>query len=239
MPSARGKANKGSQKWLQIAVNECPRLLNGAIVGGLPNSPTDIDWRSPLANENYKEHKDKEFLNKLSKSRFLRKSLPSHTELYCFWPRNGPKWDAHGATDQGQILLTEAKSHIAEMKSKSGSDAKDPESIDKISGSLKRTQRFLGTCLSVDWFSSPYFQYANRLAHLYWFREIKSLPAFLIMLYFLNDTDRRGPSDPSEWKMAIRKEEHCLGIPDTHALSDFVVSVFVDTKDIRQSAGRS
>ena len=135
--------------------------------------------------------------------------------------------------------MIEAKSRIAEMKRKSGSDAKDPESIEKISDSLKKTQRFLGACLSVDWFNSPYFQYANRLAHLYWFREIKSLPAFLTMLYFLNDTDRRGPSDPSEWKTAIQKEEHCLGIPDTHPLSDFVVSVFVDIKDIKQSAGRS
>ena len=238
MPNTQGKAHRGSQKWLQMVVNEYPLLLNGAISSGLPDSATDIDWRSPLAKENYKEHKDKEFLDKLGKSRFLQRPLPSWDELYNFWPKSGPRWDAHGTTDKGQILLVEAKSHIAEMRG-SGSGAKAQKSIEKITVSLEKTQKFLESCLSVDWFSSPYFQYANRLAHLYWFREIKGLSTFLIMLYFLNDTEQYGPSDPSEWKSAIREEEHCLGIPETHPLSDFVVSVFVDIKDINQTVGRS
>ena len=238
MPSALGKAYKGSQKWLQIAVNECPLLLNGAISIGLPDSPTDIDWRSPLAKDNYKEHKDKEFLAQLGKSRFLRQPLPSWAEHYSFWPRSGPRWDAHGTTDKEQILLVEAKSHISEIRG-SGSGAKAQKSIETITGSLDKTQGFLESCLSVDWFRSPYFQYANRLAHLYWFREIKGLPAFLIMLYFLNDVEQYGPSDPTEWKSAIREEEHCMGIPETHPLSDSVVSVFIDINDINQTIGRT
>ena len=53
MPSAQGRTYKGSQKWLQIVVNECPHLLNCAISSELPDSPADIDWRSPLAEEEY------------------------------------------------------------------------------------------------------------------------------------------------------------------------------------------
>ena len=84
----------------------------------------------------------------------------------------------------------------------------------------------------MDWFKSPYFQYSNRLAHLYWFRELKGLPAFLIMLYFLNDVEQDGPSEPAEWEAAIREEERCLRIPETHALSDSIVPVIIDVKDI-------
>jgi hypothetical protein len=237
MPSAQGKAHKGSQKWLQIAVNECSGLLSDAITSRLPNSPTEIEWLSPLENQNYKEQRDKEFLDNLGKSRFLQKPLPSWPELYKFWPRNGPRWDAHGTTDKGQILLVEAKSHIAEMRG-SGSGAKSQKSIEKMAGSLREMQGFIETCRSVNWFSSPYFQYTNRLAHLYWFREINGLPAFLIMFYFLNDVEQRGPSDPAEWQSAIREAEHHLGLPETHALSDFIVSVFVDINDINQFVGR-
>ena len=211
--------------------------MNGAISIGLPDSPTDVDWRSPLAKDNYKEHKDKEFLDQLGKSRFLQQPLPSWAELYNFWPKSGPRWDAHGTTDKEQILLVEAKSHIAEMRS-SGSGAKARKSIEKITSGLERTQVFLHSPESIDWFSSPYFQYANRLAHRYWFREIMGLPAFLIMLYFLNDVEQHGPSEPDEWKSAIRKDEYCMGIPEKHALSDFVVSVFVDINDINQFVGR-
>ncbi len=232
MPSAQGKACKGSQKWLQILVNDCRGLLNNAILSRLPDSLRDIDWRSPLVAYNYKENRDREFLEKLGGSRFLKTSLPTWPDLYKFWPRNGPSWDAHGVTDKHQILLVEAKSHIKEMQS-SGSGATSQKSIDKIAHSLKETQRFLGVDQSVDWAKSPYFQYANRLAHLYWFRELKGLPAYLIMLYFLNDVEQGGPSMIAEWGKAISEEEHCLGIPETHALSDFVVPVFVDVISIR------
>ena len=114
----------------------------------------------------------------------------------------------------------------------SGSGAENAKSIEKITHSLKETQRFLGADQSVDWFKSPYFQYSNRLAHLYWFRELKGLPAFLIMLYFLNDVEQDGPSEPAEWEAAIREEERCLRIPETHALSDSIVPVIIDVKDI-------
>ena len=231
MPSTHGKANKGSQKWLQILVNECPELLNDALSSRLPDSPGVTDWRSPLARDKYKEHRDKELLEKLGGSRFLRNPLPTWPNLYNFWPKRGPSWDSHGVTDKGQLLLVEAKSHIREMRG-SGSGATSQKSIAKIAQSLKGTQQYLGTNQSVNWAKSPYFQYANRLAHLYWFRELNGLPAFLLMVYFLNDAEQAGPSQTAQWDQAIADEKTALGIRSSHKLSDFVVPVFIDVNDI-------
>lgn len=229
-------ANRGSQRWLQILVNYRPDILNSAIGQRLPETPGAIDWRSPLASENYKEHKDREFLVKLGNSPYLHDTLPAWRNLYDFWPRNGPCWDAHGVTNKGQILITEAKSHTKEMQG-AGSGAKTPKSIEKIDRSLKETQQFLGCVRAVDWAKSPYFQYANRLAHLYWFHKLNGLDAYLVLLYFLNDTAMEAkntvvPKDEKEWKPAIVSQDKDMGIPESHPLSDRIIYVFMDVKEI-------
>ena len=236
MPSAQGKAYKGSQKWLQIAVNEWPRLLNSAISRDLPDSPAEIDWRSPLEEEDYKEHRDKEFLEKLGGSRFLRQPLPSWNELKSFWPNNGPRWDAHGITDKGQILLVEAKSHITELQGQ-GSGATSQKSIEKITHSLNETQQFLGVDSSIDWVRSPYYQFANRLAYLYWFHELNGRDAFLVLLYFLNDQamERRNIAVPrilAHWKPAVECQDRIMGIRQRHPLSDRIIHAYIDVNDI-------
>ena len=239
MPSAQGKADKGSQKWLQMAINECPRLLASKITSRLPDSPTEIDWRSPLANENYKEHRDKEFLDKLGESRYLHQPLPPWNELYSFWPKNGPRWDAHGITDKEQILLVEAKSHITELQGP-GSGATSQDSIQKIARSLNETQQFLGVDLSIDWAKSPYFQFANRLAFLYWFHELNGRDAYLVLLYFLNDQamERRNiaiPRIPADWKPSVECQDRIMGIRQGHPLSDRIIHVYIDVNDIKGS----
>lgn len=236
MPRIEGKTNKGSQKWMQILVNKHPELLTEVVSAGLPNAPDSIDWRSPLESDNYKEHRDREFLVKLGKSRYLDNCLPSWGELYKFWPRNGPCWDTHGATDKGQILIGEAKSHTKEMQGK-GSGAKSLKSIEKIDRSLKETQRFLGGAQTIDWAKSAYFQYANRIAHLYWFHKLNGLDAYLVMLYFLNDiameaNDTTVPKSAKEWGPAITCQNRELEIPEKHPLSDRIIHVFIDVNDI-------
>ena len=239
MPGAQGKAHKGSQKWLQIAVNECPRLLADAISGELPDPAVEIDWRSPLAYDNYKEHRDKEFLDKLGESRYVEQPLPSWAELYEFWPRGGPRWDAHGATSEGQILLVEAKSHITELQG-SGSGASNQKSMAKIAHSLNETQEFLGVDPSVDWAKSPYFQYANRLAFLYWFHELNGRDAYLVLLYFLNDQamERRNvavPRIPTDWNPAEECQDRIMGIHRGHPLSDRIIRAYIDVRELEAS----
>ncbi len=56
-------ATKGSQKWIQILVNQKTDLLNQEIKKNLSLSLIEeITWRSPLAIDNYAEYKDEEFL---------------------------------------------------------------------------------------------------------------------------------------------------------------------------------
>ena len=231
-------ANRGSQRWLHILVNYRPDILNSAIGQRLPETPGAIDWRSPLASENYKEHKDREFLVKLGNSPYLHDTLPAWRNLYDFWPKNGPRWDAHGITNKGQILIIEAKSHTKEMQG-AGSGAKDPESIEKIARSLKETQQFLGCVRAVDWAKSTYFQYANRLAHLYWFYELYSKDAYLVLLCFLNDTKMEArntivPKNSAEWKSAMAAQDRDMGIPECHPLSDRIIHVFIDVNIIKE-----
>ena len=113
-----------------------------------------------------------------------------------------------------------------------GSAAKSRKSIDRIVESLRETQHFIGVDDSVSWLASPYYQYANRLAHLFLLRELNGLPAYLVMLYFLNDTEQGGPSEVAEWGDAIAKEEKALGISHPHPLSDYVVDTFVDVREL-------
>ncbi len=213
-------AKKGSQKWLQLAANKRQKLLDALITPQLGTSLPSIEWLSPLQSDDYAEYRDREFLSR------LRLDL-KHYPLEQFWPKSGPQWDGLAKTNNDQILLIEAKAHIGEMRS-SGSGASDPISRKKIAHSLQETQRFLGARRSVDWARSPYYQYANRLAHLYLLAELNGFDAYLVMLYCLNDVDMNGPQESREWKVAIQEQDAALGLPDVHQLSRRVIHVWLD-----------
>ena len=216
-------AYAGSQLWLQAVVNECPILLNRKICRRLESPPGQIQWLSPLENDSYAEYRDEAFLDRLE----IRLSK---FPLGSFWPDRGPQWDALGRAYPGKILLVEAKSHTNELRG-SGTGAGD-NSRSMIERSLRETQEYLGADQSVDWAQSRYFQYANRLAHLYLLRVLNDLPAYLIMLYFLNDEEMRGPSMVAEWENALAEEKTALGIPRRHQLESYIVPAFVDIRDI-------
>jgi hypothetical protein len=59
---------------------------------------------SPLAEDNFAEHRDASFLARLG----LEALTPNLRE---FWPARGPQWGALGVFDGG-IVLVEAKAHI-------------------------------------------------------------------------------------------------------------------------------
>ena len=57
---------KGSLKDMQLLINEHPDLRNNKIrhkITSLKN--TQIDWLSPLKNDDYSEYKDDDFINLL------------------------------------------------------------------------------------------------------------------------------------------------------------------------------
>jgi len=209
--------NKGSQKWIQRLINEQPEQLNSQIRAKL-NLPKDeyIQWLSPLKTDKYSEYRDKEFIDLLG-VKLEKKSLED------FWPRGGPQWDALGKSRSGRLFLVEAKSHIKELISTM--KAKDKDSARRIRRNLQETKRFLGSNAEVDW-SCGFYQYVNRLAHLYILRQ-NGLSAHLLFIYFINDFEMKGPPTIHEWKGAIELLHSYLGIR-RRKLQDLVADVFID-----------
>lgn len=226
-------ATKGSRKWLQILVNCCPELLEEQILCKLSPSANEVDWRSPLESDDYAEYYDQDFVDKLGLS------LDSKP-LGSFWPRSGPRWDGLGVTNKGQVLLVEAKAHVRELRT--SMNATSDSSINRIMYSLSDTKAFMRADARAGW-TRPFYQHANRLAHLYLLHVLNHVKAYLVNVYLLNDEDMKDPNTivPQtirEWECAILTEEMALGIRSRHGLSSRIVNVFIDVEDIkRQVAG--
>lgn len=216
-------AAKGSQRWLQIAVNHAPQALESPLRDSMRVGVEEtFEWLSPRADDRYLEYRDECFLGRLGCSLSTRK-------LQEFWPTRGPVWDGLARTSSGNLLLLEAKAHVQEIVS--GGSRAQPGSKARILASLRETQEALAPrAKAVDW-SNTFYQYANRLAHLYLLRELNGLPAHLVFVYFLNATDVNGPSDRAEWIGAIKVVEGYLGL-GRHRLSRYVHKIFVDVADL-------
>jgi len=216
------QAKRGSQKWIQVAVNERPEVLRRALqVAGALAPRATVSWVSPLADR-YAEYRDDAFLQKLGIE--LR-----NRPLSTFWPARGPVWDGLGRTSTNECLLVEAKAHIAEMVSPPSKAS--PASLAKIERALKETRDFLAPKTSISW-SGTFYQITNRLAHLHLLRTLNRVDARLVFLYFVGDSDVGGPVSHDEWEGAIRVTEAYLGI-GRHKLSSFVHHAFIDVEELR------
>ena len=203
---AHGYASKGSQRQLQDFVNKTPSELNQQIFGAIASLPCSagLRWVSPLKGEKYREYSDADFL------RAVRQTALSFA-LQSFWPSGGPSWDALAIVNAGGppgVLLVEAKAHPDELESSCG--AKDQISKQKIKAALDATKSWLGVDQSSDWLTQ-YYQSGNRLAHLYFLREIAKVPAWLANVYFVDDGSHI-PTRRVEWEERIAKVEKCLGL---------------------------
>jgi hypothetical protein len=213
-------AKAGSQRWLQIAVNRKPDLLLGAIrrCGAIAPRVT-IDWRSPLEADKFREYRDRSALA-MAEIRNLKEQLDS------FWPARGPVWDAIGITSDRRPLFVEAKAHIAEAVSPATRASATSRAL--IEQSLSKARRFYAPRATAVW-SNLFYQYANRLAHQYFLKQINGKPSILVFLYFVNADDMLGPMSEDEWHGAARLIHAVLGIPrdlKPHGVFD----VFLDTR---------
>jgi hypothetical protein len=60
------RAGRGSQKWIQLLVNQTPHLFDRAIARHLNFSGTDkITWLSPRGEDSYAEYRDQDALSKI------------------------------------------------------------------------------------------------------------------------------------------------------------------------------
>lgn len=231
MPRVAQKiAKRGSQKWLQSLVNHAPQLLDRALAHELNLGGTDsIVWRSPRADDAHAEYRDEAFLARVGVTL-------DRTPLSSFWPAQGPQWDALGRTSRGEPLLVEAKAHIGELLSPPCRAT--GKSLTTIRRSLDRVKRAVGSPAGADW-SGPCYQYANRLAHLYLLRTLNRVPAYLVLVYLLNDREMSGPRTPEEWAGALTLVHAQLGIEHERLARTFgssVVELFIDTRDIEAAA---
>jgi hypothetical protein len=208
---------KGSLKWIQRLVNQKADFFNSKIKKALALETSEkIEWTSPLKTDQYAEYRDGDFLRKLEITLTKR-------PLKTFWPERGPQWDALGRTSNGKSLLVEAKANIPEIVTFSAARAQ--KSIDLINKSLNMTKTGLGIRSEFDW-SKGFYQYTNRLAHLYLLRELNDVDTYLVLVYFLNDKTHISTSK-EEWLGAIKLMHSLIGIGN-HELSAYVHDVFVD-----------
>ena len=210
--------DSGSQRWLQIAVNRCPTVIDAAIRETGVEMSGDIDWVSPLENDDFAEYADSDFLDRLD---ICLKRRP----LMDFWPPSGPRWDGLARCGDS-VLLIEAKAYVAEL-------ATDPcgaggESRRKIEDAMSETKAFLRVGSKTDW-TRCFYQYANRLAHLYLLRELNGFDAYLLNIYFVGDKTRKMPASRADWVAAATlAKAHLRLSPSSRWLAAYAKDVFVD-----------
>ncbi len=217
---------RGSLKWIRLAVNEGADLLNQRLREALSLTQDQaIVWTSPLAADEFAEYRDGDFI------RLTGMQLPQR-RLENFWPARGPQWDALARVGAAGALLVEAKANIPELVSP-GTGA-EGERLALLERSLAEVKAFLGVAPSISW-SGTFYQYANRLAHLYFLREINRQDAYLAFVYFTGDTDVEGPATIAEWKAALTVAKSVLGIPKRHGLAKYVAEVFIDVSELENA----
>lgn len=147
-----------------------------------------------------------------------------------FWPtgRGIHNWDAVGwigAEPDQELLLLEAKAHVAEMRSDCG--AKNPKSIRKIERCFEEVKRCLGASPEAHWMRG-YYQAANRIAAIY-FLHRERVPARLFFVYFMGDriSGKECPRTKEEWEPAIKAKWAHLGLGTDHCLANRVHELFL------------
>jgi len=155
-----------------------------------------------------------------------------------FWPQTGnvPNWDAVGLLESNsrvEYLLVEAKAHIEELQS--SCSASENGGLDMIRKALEETIKANGFSANVEDWLSPYYQYANRLAHLNFFLQ-HDIPARLVFIYFLGDDwggqTLRGkppicPADAHGWEASLREMHDRLRMSGQSTLEQRIHSLFL------------
>ena len=221
-----GRASKGSQFHLQNLVNDYPEYLNCLILSYSTSlrtySASHPKWVSPLASDDYAEYQDRQFLEAIGFPKLSHK-------LADFWPRGGPVWDAlasvEGKSGSQGVILLEAKSHIGELANPGYACRATGKSLEQIKNALTIVKRELKVKRNAEWLGE-YYQYANRLAHLYFLAILGQVPTWIVFLYFVGDVEQGGPSTTAEWGGPLGKAQQALDLPEHHLLSETIINVY-------------
>jgi hypothetical protein len=204
------EGTKGSLRWIQHLVNRYPDVLDTAVGLGT------VDWYSPLARDDFAEYRDQACLDRLGVTMSKR-------PLATFWPSGGPQWDALGRAPSGEAVLVEAKSHVAELLSPPTRAGE--ASATMIHAALVEAAAALGAAPGADW-SQRFYQYANRLAHAWFFADVNGVAVKLVYVHFIGDVEMGGPAQRREWEAALMVLHEALGLRGR--LPQYVSEIFVD-----------
>ncbi|MFO1267308.1 MAG: hypothetical protein U1F67_11375 [Rubrivivax sp.] len=166
---------------------------------------------SPVAADEYAEYYDQSFLSLLGVD-------DTKAPLQTFWPSSGPRWDGLARTSGGKLILIEAKAYIAEAVD-FGSKASSA-SLELIERSLTEAKAAYRARADAVWIR-PFYQYANRLAHLYYLRNLLGADAYLLFVCITDAPDVSAPASAAEWRGAHAAIETALGL-GTHPYRGFV-----------------
>ena len=227
------EATKGSRKHIQRYVNLHTGRLNELLYSASRDLSADgtgsIQWVSPMAEDNYREYRDDDFLRVLGLERHV-------SELHRFWPRGGPHWDALAklCTSEGPgAVLVEAKAHLRETPEDDAAGATNAESLETIEGSLTRARGFSPDTPS---WCSPHYQVCNRLAHLYFMNEKLKVPTWLVWLFITNDPDWPDDhADEKQWRDYLDRIYADIGMPANHPLEDKIITVFAPPSEVGET----
>jgi hypothetical protein len=212
------EGTRGSLKWIQVAINS--HVLDRDLLPMLKGARS-IGWRSPLRQDDFAEYRDTDFLKQVGLGELSG-------ALAQYWPQHGPQWDALGVSNRGDVLLVEAKAHVAEICSPATQASRNSRM--KIEAALATTAQAFGAKPRAAW-TDVFYQLANRLAHLYFLRNC-GVPAWLILVNFIGDADMKGPHTAAEWDAAYHVVYHIMGIDMSAALMKNVLHVYPDVSEL-------
>jgi hypothetical protein len=209
----------GSEYHLSKYLRENKPSLTEAVSRAIGVHGSEIDWIEPPAEQREWRGMD-----------FLREDERVMKEWRQFWPLRGnpPNWDAVAKVSHPieEWVLFEAKANHPEFCSKpSGASGLGKT---KILSALGKTKRHLGVHRDYPW-EGTYYQYANRLACLYFLNIVVGIPTRLVLIYFVGDRFPDGrlcPGSEDDWKPLIQACHLTLGLPAEHALSNRVHQIF-------------
>lgn len=187
---------------MRVAANDCVEAFNQRIAQLFAWENEHISWLSPTTGDEYAEYYDDEFLTRLG---LFDLKVP----LRDFWPRSGPRWDRLARTQSGKVILVEAKAYPEEavdFTSQAGET-----SLARIRKALEAAQRDFAASQSANW-EATFYQYANRLAHLYYLHGLNGLDAYLLFVCLADAPDVPKPCSEAAWHGALRVIEKCLGL---------------------------
>jgi hypothetical protein len=201
--------------------------LNAKILAALQLPAASLSWIYPNGNEDQKEPRGMSFFrNQPERDLVFRK-------WKRFWAQTGnpPNWDGIALLQdetRREWILIEAKANHQEFCSlPCGAKDIGRKTIERALG---RTKMFLGVHRHFTWLGT-YYQYANRLACVYFLNYIARVPSRLLFIYFTGDRfPDEGvicPTNELEWRDLIHASHLTLGLKEKHALSERVHDLFL------------